>query len=100
MERSFKIQRLHSPLFDVIVFDENGEELGRTAFHSIHSAIQFVFTCREIDIEQSEVCQYCEGEGEVPCMDYVYAGEPHMAMVGTQKCICREDDGDDRSDED
>lgn len=34
-------------------------------------------------------CKLCNDTGEVDCMDYVYPGEPHMAMVGTRKCECR-----------
>lgn len=40
-------------------------------------------------------CQICQDTGEVDCMDSVYPGEPHMAMVGTRKCECRLSDNDD-----
>lgn len=88
-ERTFKIQRLNPPAFDVIAINEDGSEQGRTSFFSLTSALNFVRICKEIDEEQAEVCEFCEGEGEVPCMEYVYAGEPHQAMIGTQKCICQ-----------
>lgn len=39
------------------------------------------------DIE--EVCEMCLGEGEVTTMERVYAGEPHVAPIGTRKCICQ-----------
>ncbi len=32
------------------------------------------------------VCQTCGGSGEVRTMERVYAGEPHMADIGTEKC--------------
>lgn len=43
------------------------------------------------------VCEHCGGEGTVTVDEAVYPGEPHMAPIGTQKCICqiREDDGSD-----
>jgi hypothetical protein len=34
-------------------------------------------------------CDICGGTGEVTTMEQVYAGEPHMAPIGTKKCICR-----------
>lgn len=34
-------------------------------------------------------CDMCEDTGEVSTMEYVYAGEPHMADIGTKPCICR-----------
>lgn len=33
-------------------------------------------------------CEFCGGTGEVETMDYVYRGEPHMAPIGVQDCIC------------
>lgn len=33
-------------------------------------------------------CEFCGGTGEVETWDYVYIGEPHMAPIGIQKCIC------------
>lgn len=38
-----------------------------------------------------EECEYCEGEGEgvVSCMEYVYPGEPHMADIGSEQCMCQ-----------
>ena len=31
-------------------------------------------------------CRTCDGTGEVTTMEAVYAGEPHMAPIGTGKC--------------
>lgn len=33
-----------------------------------------------------EVCETCDGTGEVTTMEYVYPGEPHMAPIGTAPC--------------
>lgn len=41
-----------------------------------------------------EVCAHCLGTGEVSIMDYVYPGEPHMAPIGTKRCICQIKDND------
>lgn len=37
----------------------------------------------------AKVCEFCGGSGEVETMEYVYPGEPHMAPIGTQKCVCK-----------
>ena len=57
--------------------------------------------CKEFSepVEEEEVCEFCGGTGEISSMEYVYAGEPHMADIGTKTCICRiknEDDFDDQ----
>ncbi len=39
--------------------------------------------------EVEEVCADCLGTGEVTVMERVYAGEPHMAPIGTRTCHCR-----------
>ncbi len=36
--------------------------------------------------EGEEVCETCGGTGEVSVMEHVYAGEPHMADIGTARC--------------
>jgi hypothetical protein len=43
-----------------------------------------------------EVCKFCGGTGEVARMEYVWAGEPHMADVGSERCVCqlKENDSD------
>lgn len=41
------------------------------------------------ECEVEEVCADCLGTGEVTTMEQVYAGEPHTAPIGTQKCICQ-----------
>lgn len=33
-------------------------------------------------------CEFCGGEGTIPSMEQVYAGEPHYADVGEEDCIC------------
>lgn len=44
--------------------------------------------CEKVcDVE--EVCADCYGTGEVTTMEYVYAGEPHMAPIGTRRCHCQ-----------
>jgi len=44
--------------------------------------------------EDEEVCEHCDGTGEVTVMETVWAGEPHQAPTGTRKCICVLGDGD------
>lgn len=39
--------------------------------------------------DETVVCEYCVGTGEITVMETVYAGEPHQAPTGTQKCICK-----------
>lgn len=39
--------------------------------------------------ESEEICEWCGGTGEVTTMEQVYPGEPHMADIGTRKCICQ-----------
>lgn len=50
--------------------------------------------------EVEEVCADCGGTGEVDTMEQVYANEPHMAPIGTRKCICRLQSNDDDHDQD
>jgi len=71
--------------FHVIVADTEKEIVSSRPFFSIFSAQKFANAC----LMDSDVCEECNGTGEVDCMDYVYAGEPHMAMVGTRKCVCQ-----------
>ena len=33
-------------------------------------------------------CKLCGGTGEVESMEKVWPNEPHMAAIGTKKCIC------------
>jgi len=44
------------------------------------------------NVEQHVNCDVCQDTGEIECMETVYAGEPHQAMVGTRKCLCQIDD--------
>jgi len=41
--------------------------------------------------EEEEVCEYCGGDGVVEMDAPVYAGEPHMAPIDEQPCICQGD---------
>lgn len=43
----------------------------------------------EKKLEKEDICPDCDGTGEVDCMETVYPGEPHMAMVGSRKCDCQ-----------
>jgi hypothetical protein len=46
-------------------------------------------------------CETCHDTGEVSTPDYVYAGEPHMADVGTARCPdCNLPDEDEYDDQD
>lgn len=61
-----------------------------------------IYTCkkckRECDVE--EVCADCLGTGEITTMEQVYAGEPHMAPIGSRVCPCqnKEEEYDDQGD--
>lgn len=35
---------------------------------------------------KNKVCETCGGYGEVRTMEYVWAGEPHMADIGSAPC--------------
>lgn len=65
-----------------------------------HDPIE-IYTCEKckLECEIEEVCALCDGSGEVTTSEQVYAGEPHMADIGSEKCICqlRFDDDDDQS---
>lgn len=39
-------------------------------------------------------CEFCGGTGEVDSWGAVYQGEPHMALIGTKKCVCQFKDED------
>lgn len=65
-----------------------------------HDPIE-IYSCakckKECDVE--EICALCDGTGEVTTMETVWAGEPHTAPIGTEKCICQlkeEDEYDDQ----
>lgn len=45
--------------------------------------------------EEDEVCEICGGTGEIDTMEAVWPGEPHMAPIGTRKCVCQIRDDDD-----
>lgn len=38
--------------------------------------------------KDEELCEFCLGSGEVTTYEQVYPGEPHVADVGTETCIC------------
>jgi hypothetical protein len=54
------------------------------------------YICRKCfkTCEVEDVCELCYGTGETTEMEQVYANEPHMAPIGTRKCVCqiKEDD--------
>lgn len=49
----------------------------------------------ENDDDKEIVCEICGGTGEVSTMEPVWAGEPHMADIGTEKCVCQISDDED-----
>ena len=49
----------------------------------------------KIQEEETPVCEMCNGTGEVPMMISVYPGEPHIADIDTQTCLCRLDNQED-----
>lgn len=54
----------------------------------------------EKECEAEEVCAECYGTGEVTTMEYVYAGEPHQAPIGTAPCpVCQVKDDDEYDDQ-
>lgn len=53
----------------------------------------------EDELEDKE-CEHCNGTGIVDAVVAVYPGEPHMAHVGSQQCICQMGDEDDWREED
>lgn len=65
-----------------------------------HDPIE-IYTCEKCkkECEVEEVCELCHGTGEVTVDEQVYANEPHMAPIGTQKCICQLSDPDDEYDD-
>lgn len=56
------------------------------------SATQCTSCERACDV--AEVCVHCLGTGEVTTMERVYPGEPHMAPIGTEPCICQKKNHD------
>lgn len=53
----------------------------------------------DLEVPYDFDCEFCEDTGENTIMETVYAGEPHQAPTGTQKCICRLPDADDYDDQ-
>lgn len=55
-----------------------------------HAPIE-IYTCDKCKLEcdVEEVCELCDGSGEVTVSEQVWPNEPHMADIGTQKCICK-----------
>jgi len=43
---------------------------------------------------QEEVCELCGGDGEIDTFEQVYPNEPHTALIGKRKCLCRIKDDD------
>jgi RecJ-like exonuclease len=63
-----------------------------------------IYTCGkcklECEVDEIEVCEHCDGTGEVSVDEQVYPGEPHTASIGTRKCICMLADEDDHQEQD
>lgn len=58
-----------------------------------------IWVCSKCKKEcEVEVCADCLGTGEVTTMEAVYAGEPHIAPIGTRTCHCqaKEEEYDDQ----
>lgn len=53
-----------------------------------HTEFEPILVCEkcEKECDTEEVCAECHGDGEVTTMERVYAGEPHMAPIGTATC--------------
>lgn len=49
--------------------------------------------------EKEVVCPICLGTGEETVYEQVYPNEPHMAYIGTRKCLCQLPDPDDYQEE-
>ncbi len=47
---------------------------------------------RLIADHEANVCPDCGGTGEVTFYEPVYPGEPHMALVGSKRCHCQDED--------
>lgn len=95
---TFKIEKV-SDKWNVIR-KEGETEIGRTGFAFLKSALRFVKACEMPDEEERDVCEMCEGTGMVNTMGYVYAGEPHMAMIDEAPCpSCQSRDDDDYNNE-
>lgn len=43
----------------------------------------------DLEIPYEFNCDICEDTGETTTMEQVYAGEPHVAPIGTQVCVCQ-----------
>ena len=50
---------------------------------------EYTIFSKEFQDEIGAICESCQGTGEVQKMEPVYPGEPHMAAIGTEKCICQ-----------
>ena len=70
----------------VVVEAETEAEADGMAYDILHDAGIGTFDLTET--EEGE-CAECGGTGEVDAMEQVYPNEPHMAPIGTQKCICK-----------
>lgn len=60
-----------------------------TGIHFVLTEQARVEELREAEREAEKECEICGGTGEVSSMEQVWADEPHMADVGTRKCICQ-----------
>jgi len=84
---------------DITITDEGGNE------HNLYRNYQFDREDMEDETKMEEslgrgsaemvetmlenICEHCDGAGEVQTMEKVWAGEPHEAPIGTKKCVCK-----------
>lgn len=69
----------------VVVEAETEEEADEKAYDILQEAgVSF-----DLNATEEGECAECGGTGEVDAMERVYPNEPHMAPIGTQKCICQ-----------
>lgn len=57
--------------------------------------IEYIMDSDQIEEEEEDVCEFCDGTGEVTTMESVYPGTPDshiQAPIGTEKCICQLDE--------
>ena len=65
-----------------------------------HDPIE-IYSCSKCkqECEVELVCEFCFGTGELTTMEQVYAGEPHMAPIGSRPCVCQLRDNDNDNEE-
>ena len=62
--------------------------LGSSTFFEVHEDMLTAIEMATNKLFEAypPVCRTCKGTKEVSAMEQVYAGEPHMADVGTRAC--------------